>query len=165
MNKVVLMGRLTRNPDVRYSQGERATCVARYTLAVDRRFRRDDGQQADFIRCVAFGRQGEFAEKYLKQGTKIAITGRIETGSYTNRDGVKVYTTDVIVEEQEFAESKASADRYNSAGGYGTTFDNDFADSTPQSAPSARPAPVAAGAGDEGFMTIPEGVEDSLPFM
>ena len=106
MNKVILMGRLTRNPDVRYSQGEKATCVARYTLAVNRRFRREGDQDADFINCVAFGRQGEFAEKYLKQGTKIVISGRIQTGSYTNRDGVKVYTTDVVVEEQDFAESK-----------------------------------------------------------
>ena len=109
MNKVVLMGRLTRNPDVRYSQGEKATCVARYTLAVNRRFRRDGEQDADFINCVAFGRQGEFAEKYMKQGTKIVISGRIQTGSYTNRDGVKVYTTDVVVEEQDFAESKHPA--------------------------------------------------------
>ena len=116
MNKVVLMGRLTRNPDVRYSQGEKATCVARYTLAVNRRFRRDGEQDADFINCVAFGRQGEFAEKYLKQGTKIVISGRIQTGSYTNRDGVKVYTTDVVVEEQDFAESKAAASSYT--GGY-----------------------------------------------
>ena len=114
MNKVVLMGRLTRNPDVRYSQGEKATCVARYTLAVNRRFRRDGEQDADFINCVAFGRQGEFAEKYLKQGTKIVISGRIQTGSYTNRDGVKVYTTDVVVEEQDFAESKATSQQNNS---------------------------------------------------
>ena len=107
MNKVILMGRLTRDPDVRYSAGENSTAVARYTLAVDRRFRRDgDSATADFIGCVAFGRQAEFAEKYLRQGTKIAITGRIQTGSYTNREGQKVYTTDVVVEEQEFAESK-----------------------------------------------------------
>ena len=101
MNKVILMGRLTRDPDVRYSAGENSTAVARYTLAVDRRFRRDgDSATADFIGCVAFGRQAEFAEKYLRQGTKIAITGRIQTGSYTNREGQKVYTTDVVVEEQ-----------------------------------------------------------------
>ena len=146
MNKVILMGRLTRNPDVRYSQGEKATCVARYTLAVDRRFRRDGEQDADFIRCVAFGRQGEFAEKYLKQGTKIVISGRIQTGSYTNRDGVKVYTTDIIVEEQEFAESKnaaASNGSDNFSGG-------------------ERPTPSAA-SGD-GFMNIPAGIEDELPF-
>ena len=111
MNKVILMGRLTRDPEVRYSQGERAMAIARYTLAVDRRGRRgQDGseQTADFISCVAFGKLGEFAEKYLKQGTKIAITGRIQTGSYTNKDGNKVYTTEVVVEEQEFAESKKS---------------------------------------------------------
>ena len=108
MNKVILMGRLTRNPDVRYSQGEKATCVARYSLAVNRRFRRDGEPDADFINCVAFGKLAEFAEKYLKQGTKIVISGRIQTGNYTNRDGVKVYTTDVVVEEQEFAESKSS---------------------------------------------------------
>ena len=101
MNKVILMGRLTRDPEIRYSQGEQSTAVARYTIAVDRRFRRDGDQQtADFINCVAFGRQGEFAEKYFRKGIKIAITGRIQTGSYTNRDGQRVYTTDVVVEEQ-----------------------------------------------------------------
>ena len=113
MNKVILMGRLTRDPEVRYSQGERAMAIARYTLAVDRRGRRsggDDGAQtADFITCVAFDRAGEFAEKYFHQGTKVVVTGRIQTGSYTNRDGQKVYTTEVIVEDQEFAESKNAA--------------------------------------------------------
>ena len=108
------MGRLTRDPEVRYAQGETPTAIARYTLAVDRRFaRRDDpnAQTADFISCVAFGKSGEFAEKYFKKGTKVAITGRIQTGSYTNKDGAKVYTTDVVIEEQEFAESKnASSD-------------------------------------------------------
>ena len=98
MNKVILIGRLTRDPEIRYSQGEQATAIARYTLAVDRRFRRDgDTNTADFIGCVAFGRQGEFAEKYLRKGIKIAITGRIQTGSYTNKDGQKVYTTDVEI--------------------------------------------------------------------
>lgn len=145
MNKVILMGRLTRDPEVRYSQGEQATAVARYTLAVDRRFRRDGDQQtADFIGCVAFGRQGEFAEKYLRKGTKIAVTGRIQTGSYTNRDGQKVYTTDVVVEEQEFAESKAASE---SSGGF---------------TPVDRPSPsVAAG---DGFMNIPDGIDEELPF-
>ena len=145
MNKVILMGRLTRDPEVRYSQGEQATAIARYTLAVDRRFRRDGDQQtADFIPCVAFGRAGEFAEKYFRKGTKVAITGRIQTGSYTNRDGQKVYTTDVVVEEQEFAESKkASSDN----GGY---------------APADRPSPSSA-AGD-GFMNIPDGIDEELPF-
>ena len=111
MNKVILMGRLTRDPEVRYSQGENSTAIARYTLAVDRRFRRNnDGEQtADFIGCVAFGRSAEFAEKYFRQGLKVIVTGRIQTGSYTNKEGQKVYTTDVVVEDQEFAESKAVA--------------------------------------------------------
>ena len=145
MNKVILMGRLTRDPEVRYSQGEQATAVARYTLAVDRRFKRDGDQQtADFINCVAFGRSGEFAEKYFRKGIKIAVTGRIQTGSYTNQEGQKVYTTDVVVEEQEFAESKAASDQ--SAAGY----------------QPGRPAPSAA-AGD-GFMNIPDGIDEELPF-
>ena len=161
MNKVILMGRLTRNPDVRYSQGEKATCVARYTLAVNRRFRREGDQEADFIGCVAFGRQGEFAEKYLKQGTKVVISGRIQTGSYTNRDGMKVYTTDVVVEEQEFAESKAAASGYT-----GTYQQNSYqnpAAEPPQPTMTSRPAPSEA-VGD-GFMTIPEGIEEELPFI
>ena len=150
MNKVILMGRLTRDPEVRYSQGERAMAIARYTLAVDRRGRRsggDDGAQtADFITCVAFDRAGEFAEKYFHQGTKVVVTGRIQTGSYTNRDGQKVYTTEVIVEDQEFAESKNAAG--GKEGGY---------------RPAERPAPSSA-IGD-GFMNIPDGVEDEgLPF-
>ena len=144
MNKVILMGRLTRDPDVRYGTGERSTTIARYTLAVDRRFKRDNEQTADFISCVAFDRNAEFAEKYLKQGTKIAITGRIQTGSYTNKDGNKVYTTDIVVEEQEFAESKSASENN---GGY---------------TPAARHEPSAAG---DGFMNIPDGVEDEgLPF-
>ncbi len=170
MNKVVLMGRLTRNPNVTYTQGERATCVARYTLAVNRRFRRNDGQEADFISCVAFGRQGEFAEKYLKQGTKIVISGRIQTGSYTNREGVKVYTTDVVVEEQDFAESKAAASGYSAgqAGGYQSAPaypEQDMADyaSAPQPTPTSRPDPQDAST--DGFMSIPDGVETELPFI
>lgn len=110
MNKVIMMGRLTRDPEVRYTQGENSTAVARYTLAVDRRIKREGEQTADFISCVAFGKSAEFAEKYLKQGTKIVISGRIQTGSYTKQDGTKVYTTDVVIEEQEFAESKATAE-------------------------------------------------------
>jgi len=149
MNKAILMGRLTRDPEIRYSQGaDGSNAIARYTVAVDRRRKTNgDGteQTADFIGCVAFGRSAEFAEKYLHQGTKVIVTGRIQTGSYTNKDGQKVYTTEVIVEEQEFAESKASASS-NEA-----TY-----------APS-RPEPSAA-AGD-GFMNIPDGVEDEgLPF-
>lgn len=142
MNKWIGMGRLTRNPDVRWSQGQEQKCVARFTVAVDRRGRKQDGQQsADFIPCVAFGRQAEFAEKYLKQGTKVAIVGRIQTGSYTNRDGQKVYTTDVVVEEVEFAESKAASE----------------GQSGQQSAPSY------SDAGD-GFMNIPDGIDEELPF-
>ena len=144
LNKVILMGRLTRNPEVRYSQGEKATCVAKYTLAVNRRFHREGEQDADFINCVAFGKQGEFAEKYLKQGTKIVISGRIQTGSFTNRDGVKVYTTDVVIEEQEFAETKKAAET----------------SSTPQNTQGVKSNPE-----DDGFMTIPEGVEEELPFI
>ena len=146
MNKVILMGRLTRDPEVRYSAGENALAIARYTLAVDRRFRRDGEASADFIQCVSFGRTAEFAEKYFRQGLKIAVTGRIQTGSYTNRDGQKVYTTEVVVEDQEFAESKAASGQA-SGGGY---------------QPAGRPAPGNAGA--EGFMSIPEGIEDDLPF-
>ena len=143
MNKVILMGRLTRDPEVRYSQGENAMAVARYTLAVERNFKREGEQTADFIGCIAFGRLGEFAEKYLRKGTKIAISGRIQTGSYTNKDGQKVYTTDVVVEQQEFAESKAAGNGNNS--GY-----------------SPSPSPNAA-AGD-GFMNIPDGIDEELPF-
>ena len=112
MNKVILMGRLTRDPEVRYSAGENALAIARYTLAVDRRFRRDGEASADFISCVCFGRSAEFAEKYFRQGLKIVVSGRIQTGSYTNRDGQKVYTTEVVVEDQEFAESKTASDNY-----------------------------------------------------
>ena len=147
MNKVILTGRLTRDPEVRYSQGENASAVARYTLAVDRRFKRDGEQSADFINCVAFGRTAEFAERYLRQGVKIAVTGRIQTGSYTNRDGVKVYTTDVVIEEQEFAESKAASGASN----------NSY-----QASPAPSPAP-SVDIGD-GFMNIPDGIDEELPF-
>ena len=138
MNKCMLIGRLTRDPEVRYTQGDNAMAIARYSLAVDRRFKRDGEPDADFINCVAFGKAGEFAEKYLKKGTKIAVVGRIQTGSYTNKDGQKVYTTDVVVEEQEFAESKN-----------GGSSDNN------QSAPANK---------DMGFMNIPDGIDEELPF-
>lgn len=151
MNKVILMGRLTRDPDVRYSAGENSTAVARYTLAVDRRFHRDGDATADFIGCVAFGRQAEFAEKYLRQGTKIAITGRIQTGSYTNREGQKVYTTDVVVEEQEFAESKNAG---GNNGGYSAPQHNNLA-------PSANTSDLGSA---DGFMNIPDGIDEELPF-
>ena len=146
MNKVILMGRLTRDPEVRYSTGERQIAIARYTLAVDRRGRaaaNGDGQStADFIPCVAFDRAAEFAEKYFHQGIKIVVTGRIQTGSYTNRDGVKVYTTDIIVEDQEFAESKGNSDNQSNV------------------SRQAQPQPDA-----NGFMAIPDDLEDEgLPF-
>ena len=152
MNKVILMGRLTRDPEVRYSAGENSMAIARYTLAVDRRFKRDGEVTADFIGCVAFGRQSEFAEKYFRQGMRVLISGRIQTGSYINRDGQKVYTTDIIVDDQEFADSKgAAADMSGYRGGY------------QQPAQPQQPAPSSA-IGD-GFMNIPDGVEDEgLPF-
>ena len=113
MNKVILMGRLTRDPETRVSTGDAATSVTRYSLAVDRRFKRDGDQSADFINCVAFGKTGEFAEKYFRKGMKVAVTGRIQTGSYTNKEGQKVYTTEVVVEDQYFADSKQSGERSN----------------------------------------------------
>lgn len=146
MNKVILMGRPTRDPEIRYSQNGDQMCIARYTLAVDRKFKKQsDSQTADFINCIAFGKSAEFAEKYLKQGIKIAVTGRIQTGSYTNKDGNKVYTTDVVIEEQEFCESKNA----NNSNG------------------NQRPDPANASnqpSSGNDFMSIPEGIEDDLPF-
>lgn len=140
MNKVILMGRLTRDPEVRYTQGEQAMAVARYTLAVDRRGKNQENS-ADFIQCVAFGKAGEFVERYLHKGTKIVLTGRIQTGSYTNKEGQRVYTTDVVAEDQEFAESK-------NAEGSGT-YNN-------------QPSPVPQ-QNDSGFMNVDENSE--LPFV
>ena len=153
MNKTILMGRLTKDPDVRYSQGENSRAIARYTLAVDRRRVNADGQRdADFISCVAFDRAAEFAERYLHKGSKIAVTGRIQTGSYTNRDGQKVYTTDVIIEDQEFAESKAASQSGSYQGGQSS-----------YQAPAREEKPAAPL--DDGFINIPDGVEDDgLPF-
>lgn len=146
MNKVILMGRLTRDPDVRYTTGENPLAIARYTLAVDRRFHKDGEATADFISCVVFGRAAEFAEKYFRQGLKITISGRIQTGSYTNREGQKVYTAEIVVEEQEFAESKSSGD--NGAAYY----------------PPKQTPPPAPADGADGFMNIPDGIEEELPF-
>ena len=145
MNKVILMGRLTRDPDVRYSQGADGSAIARFTLAVDRRFTKE--QAADFISCVAFGKVAENIEKWVRKGVKVAVTGRIQTGSYTNKDGVKIYTTDVVVEDWEFAESK-SASQQNAGG-------NDNGEV---------PQPVPTQASGDGFMSVPDGVEDQLPF-
>ena len=140
MNKVILMGRLTRDPEVRYTEGDNPTTIARYTLAVDRKFKRDGEPTADFLRCIAFGRAAEFTEKYLQKGVKIVISGRIQTGSYKNKEGVKVYTTDIVVEEQDFAESKAVSEQnrenYNSG----------------------------EQAGSDGFVNVPERLEEELPF-
>ena len=142
MNKTILMGRLTRDPEVRYSSGNNASTVAKYTLAVDRKFRREGEPDADFIPCVVFGKGAEFAEKYFHKGIKIALTGRITTGKYTNKEGQTVYTTEVIVEEQEFAESKSASER------------ND---------PAYSSSPIPADTGDS-FMNIPDGIDDELPF-
>lgn len=142
MNKVILMGRLTRDPDIRYSQGNPQTAIARYTLAVDRSYKRDGEQNADFISCIAFGKSAEFTETYLHQGTKIVICGRIQTGSYTNREGQKVYTTDVVVESQEFAESL-----------------------NVKTAREQTTQPAAGRPDADGFMKIPDEVDDEgLPF-
>lgn len=141
MNKVILVGRLTKDPEVRYSGEENALAVARYTVAVDRRFKRDGEPTADFIPCVVFGRSAEFAEKYFRQGMRVSVSGRIQTGSYTNKDGMKVYTTDVIVEEQEFAESRTEREANRGV--------------------HQQAATKAAG---DGFMNIPEGIDEELPF-
>lgn len=147
MNKVVLMGRLTRDPEVRYAKNDSSLAIARYTLAVDRRFKRDGEPDADFIQCTVFGKSAEFAERYFHQGIKIVVSGRIQTGNYTNKEGQKVYTTEVIVEEQEFAESKASSDRYQ------------------QQNPSQNNKPNPEDAVGDGFMNVPDELEDELPFI
>ena len=139
MNKVVLVGRIVRDPEVRYSQGENPTAVARYTIAVDRRFKRDGEPTADFINCVTFGKSAEFVEKYFRKGLRISISGRITTNSYTNKDGIKVYTTEVTVEEQEFAESKAESEANKTI--------------NQQTTPSS-----------DGFINVPDGVDEELPF-
>ena len=161
MNRVILMGRLTRDPDIRYSQGENSMAIARFTLAVDRRVRRDAEQTADFISCVAFGRTAEFFEKYFRQGSRVCVEGRIQTGSYVNRDGQKVYTTDVVVENAEFADSKASSSSQQSAPAYDRR-SSSAPQQTPQKPAAAAPAAEAA---QEGFMDITDGLEDEgLPF-
>ncbi len=147
MNKVILMGRLTRDPEVRYSQGDSQMAIARFSLAVDRRFKRQgDTVTADFFNCTAFGKQGEFVEKYLKQGTKVVVTGRIQNDNYTNKEGQKVYSVQIIVEEIEFAESK------NAAGG-GSSFQNAPAGGSQE--------PMMP---EDGFMNIPDGIDNTLPF-
>ena len=143
MNKVQLVGRLRRDPEIRYSQGGNATATARFSVAVNRRFKNSEGNyDADFINCVAFGKSAEFVEKYFKKGMAIGLTGRIQTGSYTNKDGQKVYTTDVVVEETEFVESKGASNTDNSN--------------------SSRPTPSVSNNSD--FVNIPDGVDEELPF-
>lgn len=146
MNKVILMGRITRDAEIRYTQGEKSTAIARFSLAVERRFKRDNDEQqnTDFISCIAFGKIAEFLEKFGRKGTKFVVDGRIQTGSYNNKEGQKVYTTDVVVENIEFAESK------NSSGSGGSTN-------------HPAPAPSSSSAGD-GFMNIPDGIDEELPF-
>ncbi len=147
MNKVILMGRITRDAEIRYTQGEKSTAIARFSLAVDRRFKKDnDEQNTDFISCIAFGKIAEFLEKFGRKGTKFVVDGRIQTGSYNNKDGQKVYTTDVVVENIEFAESK------NSSGSGGST-----------NQPAPAPSSSSSSAGD-GFMNIPDGIDEELPF-
>ncbi len=193
MNRATLIGRLTRDPDIRYTQGrDGQICVARYTLAVDRRRRAEGEQNADFISCVAFGRSGEFAEKYLHKGMKIAVSGRIQTGSYTNRDGVKVYTTDVVIEDQEFCESKSSAAADTGAAQEAAA--PTLASATdPAPAPAPDPGPQYGTRAQEldrrmsrttyggnnaqrellgrqddaldGFMNIPDEIDEELPFL
>ena len=167
MNKVILLGRLTKDPDVRQSQGAEPVTIARYTLAVDRRGKKQEGQQADFISCVAFGKAGEFAEKYLHKGTKICVSGRIQTGSYTRQDGTKVYTTDVVIEEQEFAESKADSGRaamddqmaaqYSGQGSQQAAGRPGQQDGTGQQGSWEQSAM-------DGFLNIPDGIDEELPF-
>ena len=161
MNKVVLMGRLTREPDVRQSQGAETVTIARYTLAVDRRGKKQEGQQADFISCVAFGKAGEFAEKYLHKGTKICVSGRIQTGSYTRQDGTKAYTTDVVIEEQEFAESKADSGRAAMDDQMAAMYAGQRSQEGQQDRPGQQGSIESA---MEGFMNIPEGIDEELPF-
>ena len=147
MNKVILMGRLTRDPEVRYSQGANATAVARFSIAVDRRFKREGEPDADFFNCTCFGKQAEFVERYLRKGTKILTAGRIQNDNYTNKDGQMVYSVRVMVDEIEFAESKNASAGSNEGGYTGGNFN--------------RPAPSGAG---DGFMNIPDGIDEELPF-
>lgn len=161
MNKVILMGRLARDPEVRYTTGQDTLAIARFTLAVERRMKREDQINADFISCVSFGRQAEFAEKYFHQGLKIAITGRIQTGSYKNREGQTIYTTEVVVEEQEFAESKAASEAAGNAAVQnkgGSSSSPSRSTTRSKSKPSSAPAPTDA------FMDVADTINEDLPF-
>ena len=166
MNKVILMGRLTRDPEVRYSQNGNQMAIARFSIAVDRRFKREGEPDADFFNCTAFGKQAEFVERYLHKGTKILTSGRIQNDNYTNKDGQMVYSVRVMVDEIEFAESKgaqggAADGGYGNNGGFGGNggYGNNagFGGNTGYN----RPAPSGAG---DGFMNIPDGIDEELPF-
>lgn len=162
MNKVILLGRLTKDPDVRQSQGAEPVTIARYTLAVNRRGKKLEGQQeADFISCVAFGKAGEFAEKYLHKGTKICVSGRLQTGSYTRQDGTKAYTTDVVIEEQEFAESKADRGRSAMDDQMAAMYAGQRSQEGQQDRSGQQGSIESA---MEGFMNIPDGIDEELPF-
>lgn len=146
MNKVILMGRLTRDPEIRVSQGERQTSIGRFSIAVDRRFKREGQPDADFFNCTAFGRQAEFIEKYLHKGTKVVVVGSIQNDNYTNKDGVQQYSVQIMVDEIEFAESKNASGESNYGGGYNNA------------------APASNNAQPGGFMNIPDGIVEELPF-
>ena len=176
MNKAILVGRLTRDPEIHYPQGENSVMVAKFVLAVDRRFKKDCEPSADFIPCVEFGKNAEFAEKYFRQGMRISISGRIQTGSYTNKDGAKVYTTQVYVEEQEFAQSRDEFQKEQhqqpAAGTNQNTGSSQPAPAGQAPAPSSTgqaQAPTSQGSQrsfdfNDGFMNIPDGIDEELPF-
>ena len=156
MNKVILMGRLTRDPEVRYSQGASQTAVARFSIAVDRRFKREGEPDADFFNCTSFGKQAEFVERYLHKGTKVVLSGRVQNDNYTNKDGQMVYSVRVMVDEIEFAESK------NASGGNDGGYNNNNYNNGGYAGGGSN-VPAASGAGD-GFMNIPDGIDEELPF-
>ena len=165
MNKVMLMGRLTRDPEVRYGQSGSQTAVARFSIAVDRRFKREGQPDADFFNCTAFGKQAEFVERYLRKGTKMVVIGSIQNDNYTNREGQKVYSVQIVVDELEFAESKSASGNNDNFGGNnfgGNSYGGNNFGGNSYGAPASRPAPGPIG---DGFMNIPDGVEDEdLPF-
>lgn len=161
MNKVILMGRLTRDPEVRYSQGASQTAVARFSIAVDRKFKREGEPDADFFNCTSFGKQAEFVERYLHKGTKVVLSGRVQNDNYTNKDGQMVYSVRVMVDEIEFAESKNASG--GNDGGYNNNNYNNNYNNGGYAGGGSNNAPAASGAGD-GFMNIPDGIDEELPF-
>ena len=148
MNKVILMGNLTRDPEIRYSQGENSLAIARFSIAVNRRFSRQGDTDTDFFNCTAFGKQAEFVEKYFKQGSRMLLTGRVQNDNYTNKNGERVYSVQIMADEIEFAERQSTADANASRGA------SNFGGGAPEPAMAA----------DDDFMNIPDGIEDGLPF-